>query len=430
MNFTLPMNSRDGRPARPKRPLSAFNLFYRYKRQKVLKVLASNPGAGKELIKQLVFSPAGLECYVNSGRNMLLNLNLRERLQRQNILDELQDKLEPRDNKARSHHKDPSAMNGGVTFVELGKLMTSSWVQCDEFAKKVFKELSDEGRERYRLRLLEFKSSSKGADFAKTSKRSYKKKLPSKKSKAQGSPRSPSKDIERDHTGTENEAAEIMIELLTKKTPAGDVGTRSIPSTKESHPTPTLLDLLSSRQPNDEVFTEQKMTARDDVNKSSTASGLHQDPSKEPNYQQNAALTSELTQIQHGRKLDAQHSEERLQARIRELEEEMSRRNAKEIILRTVLDNVIAQKRAATSTATTAPSAMVQRPAAAMTRHAPRLLAQDGMWSLASASLIHPSIQATERASMFSKIVQSPRRDPTEPSSEQNCKGFKKQRLV
>jgi hypothetical protein len=43
-----------------------------------------------------------------------------------------------------------------MSFVELGKLMNTSWQDCDDFAKSVFRELAEEGRRDYRQRLEKY----------------------------------------------------------------------------------------------------------------------------------------------------------------------------------------------------------------------------------------------------------------------------------
>jgi hypothetical protein len=72
------------------------------------------------------------------------------------IRNELADNLLPRDNRDRQHRTNESAMNGTMSFVELGKVMNASWKNCDEVAKQVFDDLADEGRHHYQTRLREY----------------------------------------------------------------------------------------------------------------------------------------------------------------------------------------------------------------------------------------------------------------------------------
>jgi len=47
-------------------------------------------------------------------------------------------------------------MNGAMSFLDLGKLMNNSWKTVDEFAKEVFNDLAEEGRNMYRERLKNY----------------------------------------------------------------------------------------------------------------------------------------------------------------------------------------------------------------------------------------------------------------------------------
>ena len=74
-------------------------------------------------------------------------------LRRKNIRKDLEQNMEHRDTKTRAHRKNQGAMNGAMSFVEMGKLMNTSWKSCDDFAKSVFSELSEEGRKHYHQRV-------------------------------------------------------------------------------------------------------------------------------------------------------------------------------------------------------------------------------------------------------------------------------------
>lgn len=119
--------------SKPKRPLSAFNLYYRFKRQKVLDALTTSK-CDKESITRLVGAAPGLENSsspnATGGGSQMMN-----DLRRRNIRNDLEDNLLPRETRDRPHRTNSSAMNGAISFLELGKLMNSSWKECDEFAK-------------------------------------------------------------------------------------------------------------------------------------------------------------------------------------------------------------------------------------------------------------------------------------------------------
>ena len=139
---------------KPKRPLSSFNMFYRFKRQKVIEL----GKASKDNITALVEAAPGLEnCYPPAPHDASpQDIN---KLRKQNIRKDMENNLEPRDTKSRRHRTDQSAMNGGMSFLELGKLMNTSWQSCDDFSKSVFNELADEGRELYKQRMKKYNES-------------------------------------------------------------------------------------------------------------------------------------------------------------------------------------------------------------------------------------------------------------------------------
>jgi len=123
---------------KPKRPLSAFNLFYRYKRQKVIAL--HDAINNKETIKNLVNTSPGMEDYVcgTTATTLPKGMSLEEvnKLRRLNIRKEMQNNLKPRDSRTRLHRTNQSAMNGSISFVELGKRMNASWKGCDIFSKE------------------------------------------------------------------------------------------------------------------------------------------------------------------------------------------------------------------------------------------------------------------------------------------------------
>ena len=140
--------------SKPKRPLSAFNLFYRFKRQKVIDL--DNPN--KDDITRIVQTPPGLEdCYTPSPPTDATPSEVNV-IRATNIRTDMQNNLCPRDTRTRRHRKNKSGMNGGVSFLELGRLMNAAWHNCDAYAKSIFNSLADEGRELYRQRMVEYRA--------------------------------------------------------------------------------------------------------------------------------------------------------------------------------------------------------------------------------------------------------------------------------
>ena len=164
---------------KPKRPLSAFNLFYRYKRRKILRYISRGGGGGvdKDEIIRIVGTAPGLEaeeeeedqCSSSSSSSSSPNdprggederpapEAMEEDERRASaIRSELAGNLLPRDNRDRQHRTNESAMNGTMSFVELGKAMNASWKGCDDIARSVFDDLAEEGRRHYQMRLREY----------------------------------------------------------------------------------------------------------------------------------------------------------------------------------------------------------------------------------------------------------------------------------
>ena len=56
-------------------------------------------------------------------------------------------------------------MNGALSFLELSKIINTSWKNyCIDFAKSVFNELAEQGREQYRRRLEEYNVNASSQD--------------------------------------------------------------------------------------------------------------------------------------------------------------------------------------------------------------------------------------------------------------------------
>ena len=151
---------------KPKRPLSAFNLFYRYKRQHIIRLITSNPegSVDKDTIRHLFKTPPGLEYnYTLVVASVASTQAEIDALRRHHICIELKN-LQARDLKTRAHRK---SMNCPIGFVELSKLMNSSWKDCDDVAKAVFNELSQEIREVYHRKIREYNDMCKALGLTK-----------------------------------------------------------------------------------------------------------------------------------------------------------------------------------------------------------------------------------------------------------------------
>ena len=159
---------------KPKRPLSAFNLFYRYKRQHIIRLIASSNAEGsvdKDTICRLIKVPPGLEYnYTLVMASVAKTQAEIDALRRHHICIELKN-LQARDLKTRAHRK---SMNCPIGFVELSKLMNSSWKDCDDVAKAVFNELSQEIREVYRRKIKEYNDLCKALGITKQSSKAKK----------------------------------------------------------------------------------------------------------------------------------------------------------------------------------------------------------------------------------------------------------------
>lgn len=432
MNPSIP--NQEIQQPKPKRPLSAFNLFYRFKRQKVLDALAADSSLDKEKICGLVTSPPGVEHHHHAHQAPAASADMLNAMRRKNIRLDLESNLDPRDTKRRSHRKNQGAMNGAMSFVELGKLMNSSWKACDPFAKSIFDELAGEGREKYRLLKAEYAKASLESDKGSSAsvvvkkKKKDRKQLPTKKNKAakkkKSSPRSSSKDIgsESEEESAMNETAEVMVQLAKYSPPIDQkmLACTVVKNENSSAAAPSLLDLLSK---NTEVSAQVVVPKGDLIFRPSFPQEMLPriippivpNPSIAINPSTIAppplsSIGEDPRLILRVRELEGQLAAERLQARVRQLEVEMSHRRAREGFLRSVLDNTITQNRASVM------SAVACHPPALFNQHAPAM-PQDGLWSLVSASMIHPSVQASERDAMLSRIVEPHRHNSvTRPS--------------
>jgi len=340
----------------------------------------------KDTICGLVAAAPGLEHYPMSA-HIVASPNMLNALRRKNIRMDLEQNMEPRDTKTRAHRTNQGAMNGAMSFVEMGKLMNTSWKSCDDFAKSVFNELSEEGRKRYRQRVQDYNAQSQSLEFDKAmptfKKKSTKKKLSTKKKIAAKASSLPLLKNGGSANGSlTNETAEITIALTKRSSSKGYKMGSSLTKKDNSAVAPSLLDLLVKK----DILNEASIRAVSNDN-----SNFHSSQEILPVIFPNAPKEIEERLIMlRVREIERQLAEERLWSRIRELEDEMSKRNARERLLRSVLDNFISQNKS-TAVAPALPN---------------RSFMDDGLWSLVSASMIHPSVQASERAAMLSRIVE------------------------
>lgn len=139
----------------PRRPLSAYNLFFRFKRQKILEACKGKEGdIDRETVESIVSCTPGLE---NVSHDAVPELDEDElgKFRSDRIRAELEDKLTPKEAgevKARSHRK--TQFKHGLSFLEMTKIISSSWKECDDISKKIFETLAEDGRN-IRQQLLE-----------------------------------------------------------------------------------------------------------------------------------------------------------------------------------------------------------------------------------------------------------------------------------
>lgn len=129
MNTTTAASAGAKTLTKPKRPLSAYNLFYRFKRLKILEAHASGNDT-EEFITKLMATPSGLEGDgIHNVSSPLSSSEYLKELRRNTIRETLVDNLNP--NTSPRIHK---AGNSKLNFLEMSKLMVTSWKGIDEFA--------------------------------------------------------------------------------------------------------------------------------------------------------------------------------------------------------------------------------------------------------------------------------------------------------
>ena len=146
-------NTSDNTPPKPKRPLSAYNLYYRQKRAKILEANTAGDNS-RETILRIMQTTPGLEDYHNHAIALttLYTSSALAELSRANIRAALLDNLTPNENSKRSHRKTSSALN----FLEMNKIMVSSWKAVDDITRSVFEELAIDGRKIHLKQVEEF----------------------------------------------------------------------------------------------------------------------------------------------------------------------------------------------------------------------------------------------------------------------------------
>ena len=441
---------------RPKRPLSAFNLFYRFKRQQVLHALASKGNnLGPEEISRLIEAPAGLEHRGASSTPMHDDLEALNALRRSIIINELKPNMNARDTKKRSHRKD-HGMKGAISFVELGKIMNSSWKKCDDVAKAVFDELAQEGRDKYRVLVQEFnakkmelglttktskkvkKTSNKKKDKKRTrdgdespttttTKQSKKKQTQSTKNDEAIAVLPPppllKSEVSSGSEMSERELAETMLQLQSSTPPLKKQRKMSGPLKKRWLTTnevasPSLLDLLSSNNGTQNVVGDNSSVVPRMMN--TTPPVYHQPRAAvhPPHLPRAGPITISPTQ-QGFLQSTLQSNEAELMSRVRALEEQLAQERIRvqnmaaleeQVLLKQRAQEdlnksmffVIAKNRLATTALTSAPA-----PQPPIQQQQRPVIQNDGLWS-------YPSVQAQERNAMLHKIV-GDRSGPTIP---------------
>jgi len=135
------------------RPLSAYNLFFRFKRQQILRA-CKEADPDKETIKSIVNCKPGLE-FVNPEAASVIPDDGLEKFRSDRIRADLEDKLTPKyqgENTRRVHRK--TKFNHGLSFLDMSKIISSSWKECDDLSKKLFESLAEDGRIIVREQLL------------------------------------------------------------------------------------------------------------------------------------------------------------------------------------------------------------------------------------------------------------------------------------
>lgn len=126
------------------RPLSAYNLFFRFKRQQLLHA-CEEADPDKATVEFIVNCTPGLEFVSKEAVSVLPDEDL-EKFRSDRIRAALEDKLTPNqeENSKRVHRK--TKFNHGLSFLDMSRLISASWKECDDLSKKVFEGLAEDGR--------------------------------------------------------------------------------------------------------------------------------------------------------------------------------------------------------------------------------------------------------------------------------------------
>ena len=111
-----------------------------------------------EFIKALITIRPGLESYLSTATVEELDALTparRDEISRNEIQSTLKDNIYPQDKRERVHCKNPK-MDGCMSFIEMGKLMSDAWKTIDPVTKSVFDDLSAQGRVVWQKKLEEY----------------------------------------------------------------------------------------------------------------------------------------------------------------------------------------------------------------------------------------------------------------------------------
>eukprot|EP01082_Thalassiosira_pseudonana_P009156 g8049.t1 g8049 contig27:71361-72354(-) len=177
----LAASDSSGSVYKPKRCLSAYNLYYRFKRSKILDACAAG-NDDKANIEHLLKTTPGLEAHPHDISSM--HKTSMYELCREIIKDDMKDDLLPRDTSKRSHTK----THGAMTFVAMGKIMSTMWKEQDDEIKQIFRDLAEQGRKEYQKLLKDLDVDVKELRTKKCSPKKIKVKEPEEEAKIKEKP--------------------------------------------------------------------------------------------------------------------------------------------------------------------------------------------------------------------------------------------------
>lgn len=438
---------------KPKRPLSAFNLFYRFKRLKVVEARSATTAVDKDKMRDLVMAAPGMEHYP-AGAPSGISPDVFNAHRCDTIRTEMKMNLDPRDTKDRAHRKNEGAMNGAMSFVEMGKVMNISWKNCDDVAKSVFNDLANEGRERYRIRLDDYKSkellhllnsvkapeaeapAEKDKATGKAKKKSTKKKMSTKrtdklamktkeklpaknKNIALKTSELPSLKRNASAIGARamNETAEAMVQLARRHPSNNNNGPKmcSLPPKRDNNaavaPSHTdlrggdslraisadcavsasLQDLLDEKDTANEAKAKVITAAMSSAHSSlSSPQGILPNNMIALKNEVNGRLMLRVREMERVREMDYVLAAQQLRARIQHLEGEIARRNARDRLLQIMLTNSALQR---------------QQHTAAVPYYPP--MHNDGLWNLVSQVVMEPNRVGMPRKHPYDTAIQT-----------------------